>query len=60
MIAISGVFSASIFVGASGALSTGGPALLVIGYYYRCDGCVTMYALGEPTVLYPVNGAFFT
>ncbi|CAC9890752.1 unnamed protein product [Aureobasidium pullulans] len=61
MIAIGGAIGAGFFVGAGGALSTGGPASLIIGF--SITGLMllmTMQALGELTVLYPVNGAFFT
>ncbi|KIW20021.1 hypothetical protein PV08_00596 [Exophiala spinifera] len=61
MIAIGGSIGAGLFVGSGGALRTGGPAsvllgFLIVGFMLLC----TMQALGELTVLYPVNGAFYT
>ncbi|KAF4918052.1 putative amino-acid permease [Colletotrichum viniferum] len=61
MIAIGGAIGAGLFVGSGGALRTGGPAALVIGY--MIVGIMLMFttqALAEMAVLYPVNGAFFT
>ncbi|KAH7025432.1 putative amino acid transporter [Macrophomina phaseolina] len=60
MIAIGGSIGAGLFVGSGGALSTGGPASLtlgfiIVGFMMLC----TVQALGEMTVLYPVNGAYF-
>jgi amino acid transporter len=61
MIAIGGSIGAGLFVGAGGALHTGGPASLIIGFMITGIMLMcTMQALGELTVLYPVNGAFFT
>lgn len=61
MIAIGGSIGAGLFVGSGGALRTGGPASLVIGFIITGLMLLcTMQALGELTVLYPVNGAFFT
>ncbi|KAF1992637.1 putative general amino-acid permease GAP1 [Aulographum hederae CBS 113979] len=70
MIAIGGAIGAGLFVGSGGALSTGGPGSLVIenpltdslpcfiivGFMML----LTVQALAEMAVLYPVNGAFFT
>ncbi|TKW59638.1 putative amino-acid permease P7G5.06 [Colletotrichum tanaceti] len=61
MIAIGGAIGAGLFVGSGGALRTGGPAALVIGY--MIVGIMLMFttqALAEMAVLYPVNGAFYT
>ncbi|KAL0930801.1 amino acid permease [Colletotrichum truncatum] len=61
MIAIGGAIGAGLFVGSGGALRTGGPAALVIGYLIV--GIMLMFttqALAEMAVLYPVNGAFYT
>lgn len=54
--------SADLFVNiVTGALHTGGPASLIIGFsIIGVMLMATMQALGELTVLYPVNGAFFT
>ena len=61
MIAIGGSIGAGLFVGAGGALEAGGPASLVICFsVIGLMLLMTMQALGELTVLYPVNGAFFT
>lgn len=61
MIAIGGAIGAGLFVGAGGALSTGGPASLLIGFIIMGIMLLfTVQALGEMAVLYPVNGAFFT
>ncbi|EXJ90624.1 hypothetical protein A1O1_03727 [Capronia coronata CBS 617.96] len=61
MIAIGGSIGAGLFVGSGGALRTGGPAsvllgFMIVGFMLLC----TMQALGELTVLFPVNGAFYT
>ncbi|GKT53637.1 amino-acid permease inda1 [Colletotrichum tofieldiae] len=61
MIAIGGAIGAGLFVGSGGALRSGGPAALVIGY--MIVGIMLMFttqALAEMAVLYPVNGAFYT
>ncbi|CAG8958838.1 hypothetical protein HYFRA_00011789 [Hymenoscyphus fraxineus] len=61
MIAIGGSIGAGLFVGSGGALSTGGPGSLVLGYIIVGSMLLcTVQALGELAVLYPVNGAFFT
>ncbi|EXJ58016.1 hypothetical protein A1O7_05439 [Cladophialophora yegresii CBS 114405] len=61
MIAIGGSIGAGLFVGSGGALRTGGPGsvllgFIIIGFMLLC----TMQALGELAVLYPVNGGFYT
>ncbi|KAF2084759.1 AAT family amino acid transporter [Saccharata proteae CBS 121410] len=61
MIAIGGSIGAGLFVGSGGALSTGGPASLTLGFIIvGAMLLVTMQALGEMAVLYPVNGAFYS
>ena len=61
MIAIGGSIGAGLFVGSGGALRTGGPGSLVIGFMITGFMLLcTMQGLGELAVLYPVNGAFFT
>ena len=61
MIAIGGSIGAGLFVGSGGALHRGGPASVVIGFsIVGIMLLMTMQALGELAVLYPVNGAFFT
>lgn len=60
MIVIGSSIGAGLFVGSGGALSTGGPAILVIGYIIvGVMVLCTTQALGELVVMYPVNGAFF-
>lgn len=61
MIAIGGAIGAGLFVSSGGALSSGGPASLII--CYTIVGVMLLFtcqALAELAVLYPVNGAFFT
>lgn len=59
MIAIGGAIGAGLFIASGGKLKTGGPGGVLIGY------CIigffmflTMTALGELGVRYPVNGVF--
>ncbi|KAL3419496.1 amino acid permease [Phlyctema vagabunda] len=60
MIAIGGAIGAGLFVGSGGALSTGGPASLVLGFIIVGSMLLcTVQALAELAVLYPVNGAFY-
>ncbi|KZF26821.1 AAT family amino acid transporter [Xylona heveae TC161] len=60
MIAIGGSIGAGLFVGSGGALSTGGPASLIIGFLIVGGMLLcTVQSLGELAVMYPVNGAFF-
>ncbi|KAK4977351.1 hypothetical protein LTR66_010768 [Elasticomyces elasticus] len=60
MIAIGGAIGAGLFVGSGGALHTGGPGSLVICFIIIGGMLLmTMQALGELAVLYPVNGAFY-
>lgn len=59
MIAIGGSLGAGLFVGTGNSLKNGGPAGLILGYFFvgflvLC----TMLALGELGVRYPVTGAF--
>ncbi|KAI1622789.1 AAT family amino acid transporter [Exophiala viscosa] len=61
MIAIGGSIGAGLFVGSGSALRSGGPASLIIGFLITgLMMLCTMQALGELTVLYPVNGAFYS
>ncbi|KAI2637344.1 amino acid permease [Xylaria nigripes] len=61
MIAIGGAIGAGLFIGSGSALHNGGPASLVIGYLViGVMLLMTMQALGELAVMYPVNGAFYT
>ncbi|KAF1822882.1 uncharacterized protein K489DRAFT_370498 [Dissoconium aciculare CBS 342.82] len=61
MIAIGGSIGAGLFVGSGKALSTGGPAALLIGF--GLIGVMmfnVVYALGELSALYPISGGFYT
>jgi amino acid transporter len=61
MIAIGGSIGAGLFIGSGGALYKGGPASLLIDFMIvGVMMLMTMNALGELGVMYPVNGAFFT
>ncbi|TGJ81076.1 hypothetical protein E0Z10_g7678 [Xylaria hypoxylon] len=61
MIAIGGAIGAGLFISSGGALQSGGPASLIIGYLIIGVMLLfTMQALGEMAVMYPVNGAFYT
>jgi len=61
MIAIGGAIGAGLFVGTGSALQAGGPGALLICYLtIGVMLLLTIQALGELAVLYPVNGAFFT
>lgn len=58
---IRGSIGAGLFVGSGGALRTGGPASLLLGFgiVYFMLLC-TMQALGELAVMFPGNGPFYT
>ncbi|KAK5680251.1 Amino-acid permease inda1 [Elasticomyces elasticus] len=61
MIAIGGSIGAGLFVGSGGALSTGGPAALLIGF--GIIGIMmfnVVYALGELAIMFPISGGFYT
>lgn len=61
MIAIGGSIGAGFYVGSGSALSTGGPATLLIDF--AIIGIMmfnVVYALGELAVMYPVSGGFYT
>lgn len=61
MISIGGSIGAGFFVGSGKALSTGGPASLLIDFLIV--GIMmfnTVYALGELAVMFPVSGGFYT
>ncbi|KXS97299.1 hypothetical protein AC578_4566 [Pseudocercospora eumusae] len=61
MIAVGGAIGAGLFVGSGSALQAGGPASLVLGFIIiGFMLLLTMQALTELAVLFPVNGAFFT
>ncbi|GAP84989.1 putative general amino acid permease AGP3 [Rosellinia necatrix] len=59
MMALAGIIGPGLLVGSGGALSSGGPASLLIGF--GLIGIVAfsiMQSLGEITTLYPSGGAF--
>lgn len=59
MLALAGIIGPGLLVGAGGALSSGGPASLIIGF--GVIGIIAfsiMQSLGEMTTLYPSGGAF--
>ncbi|KAM0745999.1 hypothetical protein T439DRAFT_384462 [Meredithblackwellia eburnea MCA 4105] len=59
MIALGGTIGTGLFVGAGGALATGGPLGIFLGYLIMGFVCwCLMIALGEMTTLFPVNGSF--
>ncbi|KFY54353.1 hypothetical protein V497_07791 [Pseudogymnoascus sp. VKM F-4516 (FW-969)] len=61
MIAIGGSIGAGLFIGSGSALGTGGPGSLTIDFIIvGVMMLMTVNALGELAVMYPVNGAFFT
>ncbi|KFY69290.1 hypothetical protein V498_10497 [Pseudogymnoascus sp. VKM F-4517 (FW-2822)] len=61
MIAIGGSIGAGLFIGSGGALYNGGPGSLIIDFIIvGVMMLMTVNALGELAVMYPVNGAFFT
>ncbi|CAI7654565.1 hypothetical protein PCG10_010749 [Penicillium crustosum] len=61
MIALGGAIGAGLFVSTGSALRTGGPGSLLLCYLIVGGMLLlTIQALGELAVLYPVNGAFFT
>ncbi|KAK3076201.1 hypothetical protein LTS18_013638, partial [Coniosporium uncinatum] len=59
MMALAGIIGPGLLVGSGGALSSGGPAALLIGF--GVIGIIAfsiMQSLGEMTTLYPTGGAF--
>lgn len=59
MMAIAGIIGPGLLVGSGGALASGGPASLLIGF--GVIGIIAwsiMQSLGELTTLYPSGGAF--
>jgi amino acid transporter len=59
MMAIAGIIGPGLLVGSGGALSSGGPASLLLGF--GIIGIIAfsiMQSLGELTTLYPTSGAF--
>ncbi|CAG81966.1 amino acid permease-domain-containing protein [Yarrowia lipolytica] len=61
MIAIGGSIGTGLFIGSGSTLSQGGPAALLIAYgIIGVMLLLTMHALGELAVCFPVSGGFFT
>lgn len=61
MIAIGGSIGTGLFVGSGKALSTGGPASLLLAFFLIGSMLYcTIQALGELTVRFPISGAFST
>ncbi|KAF2870109.1 amino acid permease-like protein [Massariosphaeria phaeospora] len=61
MMALAGIIGPGLLVGSGGALASGGPASLLIGF--GLVGLIAfsiMQSLGEMTTLYPTGGAFVT
>ncbi|CAF1215997.1 unnamed protein product [Didymodactylos carnosus] len=59
MIAIGGSIGTGLFVGSGSSFSTGGPASVLIGFLMVSVMLYTVvHALGELTVMYPVQGSF--
>jgi amino acid transporter len=61
MIAVAGTIGTGLFVGSGSALSTGGPAGILIAW--AVVGVMLMnvtQALGEMSIIYPVSGGFYT
>ena len=61
MMALAGIIGPGLLVGSGGALSSGGPASLIIGF--GVIGIIAfsiMQSLGEMTTLYPGGGAFIS
>jgi amino acid transporter len=59
MMALAGIIGPGLLVGSGGALSSGGPASLLIGF--GVIGIIAfsiMQSLGEITTLYPAGGSF--
>ncbi|KAH3672427.1 hypothetical protein WICMUC_004263 [Wickerhamomyces mucosus] len=59
MIAIGGAIGTGLFIGSGGALASGGPAALIIGWFLT--GIMvysTVQALGELAVRFPISGGF--
>ncbi len=59
MMALAGIIGPGLLVGSGGALSSGGPASLIIGFgVVGILAFSIMQSLGELTTLYPSGGAF--
>lgn len=61
MMALAGIIGPGLLVGSGGALASGGPAALLVGFgAIGIIACSIMQSLGELTTLYPTGGAFVT
>lgn len=61
MISTGGSVGAGLFVGSGSAFHSGGPGSVIIGFLITGVMLLcTMQALGELSVIYPVNGAFYS
>jgi yeast amino acid transporter len=59
MMALAGIIGPGLLVGSGGALNSGGPASLLIGFgVIGIIAFSVMQSLGELTTLYPTGGAF--
>jgi amino acid transporter len=59
MMALAGIIGPGLLVGSGGALASGGPASLLIGFgVIGLIAFSVMQSLGELTTLYPTGGAF--
>ncbi|KAL2018668.1 hypothetical protein VTK56DRAFT_503 [Thermocarpiscus australiensis] len=59
MMALAGIIGPGLLIGAGGALSSGGPGSLLIGFgVLGAVAFSVMQSLGELTTLYPTGGAF--
>jgi amino acid transporter len=59
MMALAGIIGPGLLIGSGGALSSGGPASLIIGFgVIGILAFSIMQSLGELTTLYPTGGAF--
>lgn len=61
MMALAGIIGPGLLVGAGGALNSGGPASLIIGFgVIGIIAFFVMQSLGEMTTLYPGGGSFIS
>jgi len=61
MIAVGGSIGTGLFIGSGGALSTGGPGALLIAWgVMGFMLLMTVQAMGEMAIMYPVSGGFYT
>lgn len=61
MIAVGGSIGTGLFIGSGGALATGGPLALIIGWGIMGVMLICVcQAIGEMAIMFPVSGGFFT